>query len=175
MTHDICHYYAKPIDQVYNAYQQGIKQAFGKDADGQHPHILVFGLKFSFKYNMNGGGCHVHLMPYQNGTAVNIHYTIAQAMGAKCKAHDRDLSREVERILKVSASDLNINTDAFAQYKNQAAAKPAAPVAQTVSVAPAAPVAQATASAPRAKFCSNCGTAFGETSQFCSNCGEKRK
>lgn len=186
MTHDICHYYPKTIEQVYIAYQRGIKQAFNKDAEGQHPHTLVFGLNFSFKYNMNGGGCHVHFMPYQNGTAVNVHYTIAQAVGAKCKAHDKDLTREVERFLGASASDLHIDTATFAQYKNNAAA-PAAPVAPVVPVAPAvpvaavahdvpvAPVSPAASAAPKAKFCSNCGAPFGESSLFCSNCGAKRK
>ncbi len=183
MTHDICHYYPKTIEQVYSAYQRGIKQAFNKDAEGQHPHTLVFGLNFSFKYNMNGGGCHVHFMPYQNGTAVNVHYTIAQALGAKCKAHDKDLTREVERFLGASASDLHIDTAAFAQYKSNAAAPAtsatsatsATPAAPVTPVAPVAPDAPAAPVAPKAKFCSQCGSPFGETSLFCSNCGAKRK
>ena len=83
MRRDVCHFYPIHVIGVYKAYVRAIKEVFDADCSEEPYHTLTFGLKFSFKYNMNGGFCHVHLMPYRGGTAVDIRYTIVQALGAK--------------------------------------------------------------------------------------------
>ena len=108
-----------PIEDVYDAYKTVIKNLFKSDASGDPCCSLVFGLSFSFKYNMNGGGCHIHFMPYLDGTAVNIRYTIAQAMGAKYKAHDKDMCTAVSKLLGVDAQDAQINVDEFLLYEKE--------------------------------------------------------
>ena len=109
-----------PIEDVYEAYKTSIKNLFKNDAGGDPYCSLVFGLSFSFKYNMNGGGCHIHFMPYLDGTAVNIRYTIAQAVGAKYKAHDKDMCAAVSKILGAEAEDAQINVDEFLRYEKEA-------------------------------------------------------
>ena len=120
MRADICHYYPKPVEDVYQAYKTAIKNLFKNDAGGDPYCSLVFGLSFSFKYNMNGGGCHIHFMPYLDGTAINVRYTIAQAVGAKYKAHDKDMCTAVSKLLGVEAKDVQINVEEFLQYEKEA-------------------------------------------------------
>ena len=193
MRADICHYYSGPIEVVFNAYKAAVKEAFKSDAEGTPYHSLTFSLSYSFKYNMNGGGCHIHLMPHGDGTAVDIRYTIAQAFGAKYKAHDRDMTAAVERILGIPAQDIQINVESFMQYKNEAPSTfenvqeamnepQAVSVAETVNEIPHQPVAAAESSRTEdvigtavhsspvgqqktsyANFCTKCGHAFGSS------------
>ena len=174
MRSDIGHFYDAPIEDVFLAYKQAIKEKFKKDADSTPYHTLVFGLNFSFKYNMNGGGCHVHFMPSGNGTSVAIRYTIAQAVGANYKAHNRDMTSAVQSILGISAQELDIDMDSFMQQKEsyiascrtQAYAEPA-PIPQNTQI-------NTTQAPQKALFCYKCGSAFNEDDVFCTRCGTKR-
>ena len=168
MRKDICFYYPAPIQAVYAAYQAAIGNVFKESASGTPYHTIVFGLGFSFKYNMNGGGCHVHLMPYNNGTAVNIRYTIAQALGARCEAHAKDLSAGVEAILHTRSERVNIDVQVFLDSKDKQNI-PAPNTPPQISYAqPQVPYT------PTSRFCSQCGSQFVGDARFCSKCGAKR-
>ena len=178
MRADIFYYYPARVDVVYNAYKLAINNVFKKEAAGTMPNPLVFGLNFSFKYNMNGGGCHVHFIPYNNGTAVDVHYTIAQLLGARYKAHAKDLIDGVSKILSMHASEIKFDLDEFQKVEESFIASHNTYFAKSDNEVSAKPFIEPPVNkpieAPKAKFCSNCGTAFGETALFCSNCGAKR-
>ena len=98
MTRDLCYFYPCPLNAVYGAFVQTAAQKFGKDCK-QTPMVSIsFGLNFSMKYNMNGGACTIHFMPYQNGTAINIRYSVVQLMGARYKKHAQDLTRSLRTL-----------------------------------------------------------------------------
>ena len=130
MRRDICLYYEKELPEVFSAYVEAINKRFGKDCNPAPYHTIQFALSFSFKYNMNGGGCTVRLMPHGRGTAVNVRYSIAQAVGARYEAHCRDLSNFVESILRVNSAGINIPVEEFMRPQNQItpnSARPAQP------------------------------------------------
>ena len=177
MRADIGHFYPVPIENVFYAYKQAIKEKFKKDADATPCHTLVFGLNFSFKYNMNGGGCHVHFMPSGNGTAVAIRYTVAQAVGANYKGHDRDMTAEVQRILGVTAQEFDFDMDTFMAQKEQYVAYCKSQIySAPVFVQSPPPMQMNEPPQPSmALFCTKCGNAFGEADRFCMRCGNKRE
>ena len=76
MRRDLAYFYERPINEVFAAFEQAANQRFGKDCKTEPCVRLTFGLNFSMKYNMNGGSVTAHFMPYQNGTAVNLRYSI---------------------------------------------------------------------------------------------------
>ena len=103
MTRDLCYFYPCPLNAVYGAFVQTAAQKLGKDCK-QTPMVSIsFGLNFSMKYNMNGGACTIHFMPYQNGTAINIRYSVVQLMGARYKKHAQDLTLYANNILRANA------------------------------------------------------------------------
>ncbi len=116
MKRDICHYYEKDIKDVYNSYAKAVKEKFGQNCEYHNGYKMSFGLNFSFKYNMNGGACIIHFMPYKTGTAVNVRYTIAQLFGARYKAYDRDLTEFVVSFLGTNPIDIEISSEVFEQY-----------------------------------------------------------
>lgn len=130
MRRDICLYYEKELPEVFSAYVEAINKRFGKDCNPAPYHTIQFALSFSFKYNMNGGGCTVRLMPHGRGTAVNVRYSIAQAVGARYEAHCRDLTNFVESILRVNAMPATLLVEEFLCPENQVtpnSARPAQP------------------------------------------------
>ncbi len=179
MRRDLCYFYPCATGDVFNAFIQAANRKFGKDcrviSEGK---TLSFGLNYSFKYNMNGGSVTVHLMPYQNGTAVDLRYTIVQLAGGRYKAHARDLTLYTDGILRAKAQPISIDVNAFLSYEQNSPEIPAPPVQK----APAQPVPAKTAPAdkkcpkcgraasPSAKFCAGCGNQF-ETVAYCQNCG----
>ncbi|MBR2337150.1 MAG: zinc ribbon domain-containing protein [Clostridia bacterium] len=200
MRKDYCHYFDKNLQEVFYAYQQAIKSKFGKDADASPFHTLSFSIGFSFKYNMNGGSCHVHLMPYSNGTAIDVRYSIAQLAMARCSAHDKDLTVAVERILGTSAQPIELDEELFMKNKesgtaqcslNQPMQNPSLqpqmqpvqretpPVSHTQAPAFAQGQSRAMSSTPAqsglGRFCVNCGTRFDGDAKFCIKCGTKRQ
>lgn len=170
MRRDVCHFYANDVVAVYNAYLRAIREKFKKDCKESPYHTIGFGLDFSLKYNMNGGGCNVHLMPYNGGTAVDIRYTIAQAIGARIDAHDGDLTGCVEKILGTKATAIQIDVEEFLRDENRRFAQE--PTAD--APAPAAEAPTPAAPTTLARFCPNCGRPFGETHRYCGKCGTKR-
>jgi len=195
MRRDLFHFYPRPVQAVYAAYQQAANERFGKNCRAEPYHTLSFGLNFSFRYNMNGGACTVHLIPYQGGTAVNVRYTIVQLAGARYGAYDREFTGYVEKLLGVPAQPLQISADVFLQPQNQAAPGAAAPqpiqapaptpAAAERLVLPNTPNGPAQPACPPAltleptipirtiRFCDQCGSRLIPGASFCDRCGGK--
>ena len=131
----------------------------------------AFGLDYSFRYNMNGGSLTIHFMPYNNGTAIDMHYTVVQAFGARYQKHADDVLIFVNAALGAQAQPINISINEFLAYETGVPSAPlnAAPQPQQV----AQPVQQTAQSAPQAKFCMNCGAPIAPNTAFCTNCGKK--
>ncbi len=119
MKKDVFHYYEANIKSVCAAYVRTVKEKFGKNCSFEPYHTITFGLTTSLKYNMNGGACHIHFIPYKTGTAVGIRYTLVQLFGARYKAHDSDMTTFVNKILGASAKDINISMDEFMNDANR--------------------------------------------------------
>ena len=113
MKRDIFHYFPTNVQDVFNAYHQTIQTKFEKNVTATPYHTISFALGFSFRYNMNGGNCTLHFMPYNNGTAVCVQYTIVQVMGARYGAHNQHILDEVEKILRIKAQNVNLTVEAF--------------------------------------------------------------
>ena len=187
MRKDLGFYVEADIASVYTAYLKALSgDPFRRSCNEQPYHTLSFGLNFSMKYNMNGGSCHIHFMPYGSGTAVNIRFSIAQAAGARYGKYAEVLNNTFMKYLPVQPRPANYNMDDFLRPENQVVASSAssafvasAPVAQ----APVATPAPAPASAPltpppvaaspavSAIFCSNCGNKLDPSARFCTQCG----
>ena len=94
MRRDIGFYVEADIAQVYKAYlSAAVNPPFERDCRDEPFHTISFGVNYSFKYNMNGGSCNIHLMPYGTGTAVNMRFSIAQLVGARYEAYAEDLNK----------------------------------------------------------------------------------
>ncbi len=119
MKRDLFHYFESDVKSIYATYAKAAKEKFGKDCSETPYHTISFGLNYSFKYNMNGGACHVHFIPYKTGTAVGVRYTIVQMFGARYEAHDSDMTKFVEQELSVKATDVNIDMEEFLKDSNR--------------------------------------------------------
>ena len=153
MTRDLCYFYPCPLNAVYGAFVQTAAQKLGKDCK-QTPMVSIsFGLNFSMKYNMNGGACTIHFMPYQNGTAINIRYSVVQLMGARYKKHAQDLTLYANNILRP-----------VQQYPSPQ--RPAQGVKFCTNCGKQLPA--------DARFCTNCGKeiAVSAPAPACPNCGK---
>ena len=167
---------------MFNAYCRAAQEKFGQSCKAEPFHTLSFGLNYSFKYNMNGGSCTVHFMPYMNGTAVNIRYSIAQLGGARYGAHDRDITAYVVGIIQFPAEKASIDINTFLLQQNKIVPNyvPQAPVQPAQSAQPQyspAPQPAVTAdngqqAAPK-KFCMYCGAKLETSGNFCQFCGKK--
>lgn len=119
MKRDLFCYYEADVKSVFNAFVKAANEKFGKDCSSTPYHTISFGLNYSFKYNMNGGACHIHFIPYDKGTAVGLRYTIVQMFGARYEAHYSDITKFVEKELGVLSSDININMEEFMDDSNR--------------------------------------------------------
>lgn len=119
MKRDLFHYFESDVKTVYAAYVKAAEEKFGKDCSSTPYHTVSFGLNFSFKYNMNGGACHIHFIPYKSGTAVGVRYSIAQLLGARYQAHDSDMTEYVERELGVRSGSIKIAMEEFMNDSNR--------------------------------------------------------
>ena len=114
---------------------------------------------------MNGGAVTAHFMPYQNGTAVDLRYTIVQLVGARYKAHARDLTLYVDALLQTSGRLIQLDINQFLVYENNTPAGEIY-VQQTPPRQP-----QVAPYAPQA-LCQNCGNPMSPDAQFCAVCGQ---
>ncbi|MBQ3284672.1 MAG: zinc ribbon domain-containing protein [Ruminococcus sp.] len=171
MRRDLCYFYPIPVQPVFDAFVQAARQKFGKNCKIDAYKMLSFGLDYSFRYNMNGGSLTIHFMPYNNGTAIDMHYTVVQAFGARYQKHADDVLIFVNAALGAQAQPINISINEFLAYETGVPSAPlnAAPQPQQV----AQPVQQTAQSAPQAKFCMNCGAPIAPNTAFCTNCGKK--
>ncbi len=119
MKRDICCTYDREVVEVFNAYVRAIRDAFAKDCTPQYYHTISFGLNFSFFYNMTGGVCTVHLIPFENGTAVDVRYSVIQPCGARYGAHCLALTQRVEQILGCLSKPSHIDVNLFLRPENQ--------------------------------------------------------
>ena len=194
MRRDLVFFYPLPPEPVYRAFVQAANQRFGKECKFEPFVKLSFGLNYSFKYNMNGGVLTVHFMPYQNGTAIDLHYTVVQLAGARYKKHAQDLTQFTDSVLGTRATTLVLDANHFLAYEQSAS--PVQPMQQIQSSQPVQPVQSAQpvqpvqtqepvqyASAevcrcdscgreilPGAKFCAGCGKPLSQK-KFCFSCG----
>ena len=174
MRRDIGFYVDAPIEKVFDAYlKAATNKPFERDCKKEPYHTISFGVNYSFKYNMNGGSCNIHFMPSGNGTAVNMRFSIAQAMGARYERYAQDLNNAMKAFLPVGIQQRTYDMTDFLKPENKVTVdsfqKQAAPVVPTAPAAPVAPVAPA--AAPGAKFCANCGNPLAPGGRFCPQCG----
>lgn len=180
MRRDVCYFFETDVKNLYSAYLMAAKgEPFGRDCKEEAFHTFSFGLNYSMKYNMNGGACTLHFMPYKNGSAVNMRFSIAQLAGARYGKYAEDLTQAAANILAKAAYNVNIDVEEFLKEENKVMATQA-PVAEVVStpVAEAVPTpvpVAATQPQPQYKhrFCTNCGKPLVEGAAFCTNCGAK--
>ncbi len=183
MRRDLCFTFDRGVTDVYRAYLTAIRDVFSKDAEPQPYHTLTFGLNMSFKYNMNGGSCTVHLMPYGAGTAVDVRYTIVQAAGARYEAHGNALNRRVESILGCAAVPASLDVELFLLPENQVLSADDPRVARSATGSPAtespasdmsatgSPATDMPAVPAAGETCARCGAPMKSGARFCTQCG----
>ena len=173
MRRDLVYFYERPVKAVFEAFEQAANRQFGKNCKTEPYVRLSFGLNYSFKYNMNGGSLTAHFIPYQNGTAVNLRYSIVQPFGARYKAHAHDLTQYVNGVLRVAGQQIQLDVSRFLEY---AAGAPASvPVQKQAAGGVKCPRCGA-GCAEGELFCSSCGMALTQPEQqerpvFCTSCG----
>ena len=187
MRRDIAHYYERSLQDVFQAYEVVAREYFRQEPHLEPLYSMTFGLDYSFRYNMNGGAVTVRFMPYQNGTAVNVRYSIAQLFGARYGAHDRDMTENVEGFLGSPAYDIDIPVEVFLDPRNQVAVGPGpfygAPQQPYPQQSYSQPQPQFQQPAPqpqpapnlRSSYCPKCGGKLNPNDRFCPQCGEKIK
>ena len=169
MRRDVCYYFPTDVKTLFDAYARAaVSPPFERECKFEPYHTINFGLNFSMKYNMNGGACILHFMPLPDGAAVDLHFVIAQAFGARYEAYAADLTKQAAAILGLQPLPAEIDVDVFLKEENKVSP---APVAVAPPPAPA-PVA-APAPAPVARFCTRCGSPIGAGDRFCTRCGNK--
>ena len=119
MRRDVMHFFNADVRTVYQAYLTAAQNPpFSRNCEQKPFYSFQFGLNFSMKYNMNGGSCTLHFIPYGSGTAVDLRFSVAQLVGARYEAYDRALADKVISILRVPAQPLKINVEEFLQPAN---------------------------------------------------------
>ena len=113
MRRDYCFFAPCDVKKLFDSYFQAIRALLDPAATGTPYYKIKCGLSFSWKYGINGGGCAVHFMPVDGGSAVNVRYILAQACGARCDAHIKYLNDEVVKYLGVYPSRCFINPKDF--------------------------------------------------------------
>lgn len=177
MRRDVCRFFQADIQNVFNAYINAIKQKFGKESQATPYSTISFGLNYSAHYNMTGGACHVHLIPYNGGTAVDIRYSMIQFYGARYGRHEEDLVNAVQQILGVPGQKVELPIDMFTEAEGTTVAPPVQPVAppaavpQPVVAPEPAPQPQPVPQPRMMRFCPECGTERRPGAKFCMNCG----
>lgn len=163
MRRDLCYYFAADVCSVYNAYLMAAgNQQFRRECRQEPYHTLGFGLNFSMKYNMNGGSCTIHFIPYQGGTAVDLRFSIAQLAGARYKRYAADLTNTVIRILNITAQPIRLNIEEFTKECNKVVLQR---MPESVSVPQNV--------AKQSRFCINCGKRIDNNNNFCIYCGTR--
>lgn len=174
MRRDIGYYIEADIKTVYEAYlKAATNKPFERSCKQEPYHTIAFGVNYSFKYNMNGGACNIHFMPHGSGTAVNMRFSIAQGVGARCEKYAQDLNRAMQAFLPVTPRSTAYNMDEFLKPQNMVTP---ATYQQTAAPAPvAAPVSVATPTpAPTdVQYCVGCGSQIIPGARFCCTCGKE--
>ncbi|MBP3415546.1 MAG: hypothetical protein J6L81_10170 [Clostridia bacterium] len=201
MRRDLEFFFPADVPSVFNAYfSAATNPQFRRECKVEPYHTLSFGLNFSVKYNMNGGSCTIRFIPFQNGTAINLRFSIVQAFGARYEAYATELTNAAAWFLKMPAQKITINVEAFMNdalkvtpqnapasmqggVPAPAPIPPAAPP-MTAPAAPMPPMNQVPPSAPQPqnpginiganpKTCPACGNVADGAAAFCGRCGNK--
>lgn len=174
MRRDLVYFYPAPMKLVYDAFYNAANQRFGKDCKADPFKTLQFGLNYSFKYNMNGGSITAHFMPYQNGIAVNLRYTIIQAFGARYQKHAQDYTAYVDGLLNTKGALIQLPVEQFLDYESRTPSgvlpQQMPPQQQPVQQMPPQPAPPQQA---QPRFCTKCGAPVTVGSNFCTKCGNK--
>lgn len=165
MKKEFCHYYPKPVEEMTIAYERAIKVVFGADVE-KTAGMIEFDLGYSFKYNINSGGCSVRFTECDGGTMVGLCYVIAGAMGARCGVCDIDLTAEVEQVVGVQSRNVYEEFDELVRRMSAPPPPPCENGSRQRNMPP---------EGGRANFCSRCGKPFAPNDNFCTNCGAPRK
>ncbi len=182
MRRDIAFYWEAGTKEVYEAYlRTAQREPFERDCDQKPFYSIGFGVNYSMKYNMNGGACTIHFMPYRSGTAVNLRFSIAQVFGARYERYAQDLNEIVERYLGVRPREIEIDVEEFLRPENQltpgkliAQETPAfAPMAYQPVAVPSAPQPVVQPAAQGSKVCAGCGNPLNPGANFCTQCGTR--
>ncbi|MBP3372108.1 MAG: zinc ribbon domain-containing protein [Clostridia bacterium] len=176
MEKDVFYYLAADVPAVYTAYLNAACGDKFRAQCWQEPYsMLSFPLKFSFKYNMNGGTCFVRFIPAQGGTSVCIHFSILQLVGAMYKKCASDLTAAASAFLGIPAQEVVLDAGLFTNPANQVRMQqPAQPVPSQVSVQPAKPEPPRYANDPvPPRLCTACGAQLSTGAVFCTVCGTK--
>ena len=183
MRRDLVYFYDRPLGAVFDAFVQAANRKFGKNCKIEQNRTISFALNYSFKYNMNGGSVTARFMPYQNGTAVNLRYSIVQLFGARYKAHAQDLTMFVNGLLQTAGSLIQLDVQQFLAYEQQAG--PAGPVFVQSAQNPYIPQQQMQQPMPPQAVppqavppqgsipCSQCGAVNNARAKFCVRCGRE--
>jgi hypothetical protein len=189
MRRDLCYFYPIPVEPVFNAFVQAANQKFGKQCKIDAYKTVNFGLNYSFKYNMNGGALTIHFMPYNNGTAIDMRYTIVQAFGARYQKHADDVLIFTNAVLGAQAQRIQLDINEFLAYETGVSSAPLNTVPQPVQPPMQTPVQQAPVQqahvqqapvqqapvqpAAQPNFCMKCGAPVVPNAAFCIKCGFK--
>ena len=166
MRRDVCYFFNTDSVTLYNAYLKAAQQPpFERTCNEERPYSFSFGLNYSWKYNMNGGACTLHFMPWQNGAAVCLRFSIAQLAGARYENYADYLTEHVVKAIHVPSRRCEIDMEEFQKYEKQAPSTVSAPATSVQVPSPAA--------APAKKLCSFCHNEVAADSVFCSHCGQK--
>lgn len=179
MRRDICYFYPVSVDALFDGYYTAAtNDKFRREPEIEPYFKMSFGLNFSMKYNFNGGACTLRFMPYQNGSAVNLRFSIAQLAGARYENYAKDLAYDVAQVLGVLPQLIEIDVEYFLMPQNQITADQ---IVDTEPVLEPTPVCEpvevpATEPAPTPVnasniTCKNCGATLDDNSKFCHLCG----
>ena len=114
MRRDVCYFFSADVVSVYNSYMTAATNSrFRRNCNQEPYHTISFGLNFSMKYNMNGGACTIHFIPYHGGTAVDLRFSVAQVAGARYEKYAKDLTSAAMDVLGVPAQLFSLNIDEF--------------------------------------------------------------
>ena len=175
MRRDVGFYVEAGIQEVYQAYlNAATNKPFERECKQEPYHTISFGVNYSFKYNMNGGSCSIHFMPYGSGTAVNMRFSIAQAVGARYGRYAEDLNKAMREYLPRPIQEKEFDMDEFLKPQNRVTpaslqnAPTPAPVVTAAPVATPVPAPEIAAT----KFCTGCGAPVPPNGRFCTQCGK---
>jgi len=161
MRRDVCYFIPADVPSVYNAYLAAASNnKFRRECNQEPYHTISFGLNFSMKFNMNGGSCHIHFIPYQGGTAIDLRFSIAQLAGARYEKYASELTYDAMQVLGVNAQLFELDIEEFVKDSNKITPQ---------NISASAPV-----QVPVQKnFSSGCGSKANAGDVFCGNCGKK--
>lgn len=163
MRRDVFHYFEKDLFTVFEAFKDVIKDDFNALSEVKNFYEIKGNLKWSFKYNMNGGVFIVHFMPYKTGTAIAIRYVFGELVGARYGAHDKDLISFVEKELSTKVKDIKLDMNDFLKPENMITSDYRKIKKETSFVS----------TNEKNAFCTQCGNKVNKDDNYCGKCGHR--